>query len=608
MTSQTAQVLLSLNAKEVSSLKEGVNFKKYSVDGKCCIIYKNKDIIRACKNQCKHQGGLFIKDIEDLDGRTVKCTKHNWKLDVSTMKYVNPPDSFLQDELEVEILDDGGLQLVELNPINPWMVDPREPMELQEGEVKVTYLTHACMELQLGETRFMFDPWLRGPAFARGWWLLHEPPADSLDRLCEADLIYISHMHSDHLSYPTLKVLSERRPDVPIYVGDTERPVFWDLKQSGVNLTNINVVPFGIWQDIGEHLRFMILMDGVHPEMDTCIIVEYKGHMILNTVDCTRPNGGRLPQNVDLMMSDFAGGASGFPMTFFGGKYSDSWKADFIKRERAKLLNYKAQMVRYLQPKIYCPFAGYFVEAHPSDRYIKDTNVKNTAEDLNACINKLASETRTWTPKPGAVLDLGLALKDLTNSEAITNPPASAKIYKNSWDFDLYVDELNSAISCEIFKHRGWIQFYYTWAGFQNYNLVVRMIETDDNFEPLTGGCDYLVDFEDLSFPTKRPDREHSYIEIKNRVGVMRYVVLHGRLWDDLYIGFQNRISRDPDIYHHKFWNHFQTKLPTCRPDWNKFLQQETSIQDPDTHSHGIVYGLLHVISGIIRLLKSIWV
>lgn len=48
----------------------------------------------------------------------------------------------------------------------------------------------------------------------------------------------------------------------------------------------------------------------------------FAGHMILNTVDCTRPNGGRLPENVDLMMSDFAGGASGFPVTFFGGKYS----------------------------------------------------------------------------------------------------------------------------------------------------------------------------------------------------------------------------------------------------------------------------------------------
>lgn len=64
---------------------------------------------------------------------------------------------------------------------------------------QVTYMTHACMELQLGPKRFMFDPWLQGPAFARGWWLLHEPPTDSLDRMCGADLIYISHMHSDHL-------------------------------------------------------------------------------------------------------------------------------------------------------------------------------------------------------------------------------------------------------------------------------------------------------------------------------------------------------------------------------------------------------------------------
>lgn len=574
MASQTLKVLLSLDAEAVGSLKDGLNFKKNPADGKCYIIYKNSGGFKACKNQCKHQGGLFIKDIEDLDGRTVKCTKHNWKLNVVTMKYVNPPDSFMQDELEVEMLDDGGLQLVELCPDDPWMADPREPLDLQEGEVKVTYFTHACVELQLGEKRFMFDPWLKGPAFARGWWLLHEPPADCMDRLCAADLIYISHMHSDHLSYPTLKVLSERRPDMPIYVGDTSRPVFWYLEQSQVKLTNINVIPFGIWQNVDEHLRFMILMDGVHPEMDTCIIVQYKGHMILNTVDCTRPNGGRLPQNVDLMLSDFAGGASGFPMTFYGGKYSDSWKAEFIRNERRKLLNYKAELVKSLQPKIYCPFAGYFVEAHPSDRYIKETNIKNSAEDLNALINKKTPGIRTWTPKPGAVLDLSLALRDSTNSEAVTNPPANAKIYKDNWDFDLYVDELNSAISSEIFKHQSWIRFYYTWAGFQNYNLVVRVIETDDNFTPLTGGYDYLVDFLDLSFPTKRPDREHSYLELKNRIGVMRYMVLHGRLWDDLYIGFQNHISRDPDVYHHKFWNHFQSYLPLQKPDWNTLLQQ----------------------------------
>uniref|UniRef100_A0A668U690 Cytidine monophosphate-N-acetylneuraminic acid hydroxylase n=1 Tax=Oreochromis aureus TaxID=47969 RepID=A0A668U690_OREAU len=567
MASQIAKVLLSLDAEALGSLKEGVNFKKSPEDGKCYIIFKSNNYFKACKNQCKHQGGLFVKDVEDLDAMTVKCTKHNWKLNVSTMKYVNPPDSFLQDELEVEVLDDGGLQLVELSPVDPWMADPREPLELQEGEVKVTYFTHACMELQFGERRFMFDPWLKGPAFARGWWLLHEPPADALDRLCAADLIYISHMHSDHLSYPTLKVLAERRPNVPIYVGDTSRPVFWYLEQSQVKLTNIKVTPFGVWQHIDNHLRFMILMDGVHPEMDTCIIVDYKGHMILNTVDCTRPNGGRLPQNVDVLMTDFAGGASGFPMTFYGGKYN-FWKAEFIKNERKKLLNYKATLVKSLQPRIYCPFAGYFVEAHPSDRYIKDTNIKNSAEHLNALINKLAPAIKTWTPQPGAVLDLGLALRDPTSSEAITHPPASAKLYKDSWEFYLYVNELNSAIKSNIFKHQSWIQFYYTWAGFQNYNLVVRVIETDDKFECITDGYDYLHAYLEVTY------HEEMITSIKNRIGVMRYVVLHGCLWDDLYIGFQNRISRDPDIYHHKFWKHFQAELPLCRPDWEQFQKQ----------------------------------
>lgn len=131
MDPQKSQVVLTLNAEVVGSLKEGVNFKKNPVDGKCYIIYKSGDDFKACKNQCKHQGGLFISDIEDLAGRwgrsnqniglvnmrlssrlfasfrasvspsrrIVRCTKHNWKLNASTMKYVNPPDSFSQDEL-----------------------------------------------------------------------------------------------------------------------------------------------------------------------------------------------------------------------------------------------------------------------------------------------------------------------------------------------------------------------------------------------------------------------------------------------------------------------------------------------------------------------------
>uniref|UniRef100_A0A8D0BJC8 Cytidine monophosphate-N-acetylneuraminic acid hydroxylase n=1 Tax=Salvator merianae TaxID=96440 RepID=A0A8D0BJC8_SALMN len=471
--------------------------------------------------------------------------------------------------LVVETDTDNGLVLVELHPPNPWNTEPRTPEDLAFGEVQVTYLTHACMDLKLGEIRMIFDPWLTGPAFARGWWLLHEPPSDWLERLCRADLIYISHMHSDHLSYPTLKYLAERRPDVPIFVGKTERPVFWYLSQSGIKLTNINIIPFGVWQQVDENLRFMILMDGVHPEMDTCIIVEYKGHKILNTVDCTRPNGGKLPEKVDLMMSDFAGGASGFPMVFSGGQFTEEWKARFIKIERKKLLNYKAQLVMDLKPKIYCPFAGYFVEAHPSDSYIKETNLKNDADELNKLIKKKCNEVLTWTPKPGATLDLARMLKDPTDSMGIVDPPARTKLFKDFWDFKPYITTLRAAVDDEIFHYPSWVKEYYVWAGFKGYNLV---IETDDDFNPLPGGYSYFVDFWDLSFPSKRPSRDNPYEEIKARVSIMRHVVKHGLLWDDLYIGFQIRLQRDPDIYHHQFWNHFQIKLPVTPPDWKSFL------------------------------------
>ncbi|XP_035688671.1 cytidine monophosphate-N-acetylneuraminic acid hydroxylase-like [Branchiostoma floridae] len=588
---QKSVEVLRLTPRETAALKPGVNL--ICKEAGNFVIYKDpinpEEPYKACRNICKHQGGKFVQDVEDSTGSVLRCTKHGWRLDCSTMKYVNPPDSFSQERLVPELEEDGSLTLVELIPPEPWKVDARAPQDIQPGEVQLTFFAHACMELRLGDKIMFFDPWLTGPAFARGWWLIHEPPADWLDRLSRADLIYISHVHSDHLSYPTLALLAEKNPDIPIYVGDTAMPVFCKLEQSGVRLNRINVCSFGVWQEINADLRFMILMDGVHPDMDTCILVDYKGHLILNTVDCTQPNGMRLPRNVDIMMSDFAGGASGFPMAFFGGRYTKEWKAKFIATERKKLLYYKTQVVRDVNPKVYCPFAGYFVEAHPADKYIRDTNTKNSAEQLNALINKYSDHIITWAPLPGATLDLARVLDDTGDRRifriffsrlAIVDPLPGTKIYKDSWDFNSYIDKINDCIKSEIFAYPDWIQVYYMWAGFKDYNLVLRMIETDDDFQPIQGGYDFLVDFSDLSFPQQRPAREHAYLEIKNRIGVHRQTVLKGLFWDDLYIGFQNRISRNPDTFHYKFWNHMQILLPQRPPDWASFLRKQREMHD----------------------------
>lgn len=57
------------------------------------------------------------------------------ELNSTELNLISPPCN-----TEVEVLDDGGLQLVELSPIAPWLADPRQPVELQKGEVKVGLL------------------------------------------------------------------------------------------------------------------------------------------------------------------------------------------------------------------------------------------------------------------------------------------------------------------------------------------------------------------------------------------------------------------------------------------------------------------------------------
>lgn len=63
---------------------------------------------------------------------------------------------------------------------------------------------------------------------------------------------------------------------------------------------------------------------------------------------------------------------------------------------------------------------------------------------------------------------------------------------------------------------------------------LFKVIETDDNFGPLTDGYDYLVDFLDLSFPTKRPDREHAYIEVRHCKATTTTRHMYGKILKDL--------------------------------------------------------------------------
>jgi len=508
------------------------------------ILFRDGDKITVAVNRCRHQGGTFR-----LDADCLRCPRHNWRLDPRTMQYINPA-GMSHPTLNVQ-RDGSDIVASEVVSNHLWADLNQSPAPLRAGELTIKFLAHACAEIRCGSTRIVTDPWLVGPAFTRGWWLAHNPPTDWLDTLSEATAIYISHNHSDHLNPHTLKKLAAVQPEVPVFVpnfgsASCERLV----RQTG--LRNVVSVSFGVWHTLDSETRFMILCDTAGRE-DSGILIDFRGHLILNTVDCSNLNNGVLPEKVDVLLTAFAGGASGYPVCW-GELYAVEEIRRRVARNRAsRVLNLK-KMVHLVNPKIMIPFAGYFTEAHPADADIRELNAKNSPELAIAAAEQNPG-TKGWLPIPGATLDVSSGLA--TSRDA---PPP-----RLSWDdeFSTYIAPIDSSLHFVELQHLDGVRRYFDWVGFRG-DLVLHVIETDERFESQLR--EFFVDFRNGAVTGGAPIGNYRYERMTVRATSFRHVLRTCEPWEELSIGFQARFFRNPDKYNFDFWDHMQNNLLAGSP------------------------------------------
>lgn len=515
------------------------------------IVHKDEaGSITATKNRCKHAAG----DFSNQEGCILTCSNHGWRLDVSKMEYANPI-GIKQDQLIVERKEDGTIHLFEEPTIKYWETDPRPEEALADSEFTVRFYSQACMEVACGPFTIFTDPWLVGPALIRGWWLVHQPPSDWLDRLAAADAIYISHSHSDHLNPHSLRLLAERNKAAPLYVPDYDSDSCNYLLQE-LGFTNVTTVPFGEWIELGENGRFMILQDGSGRD-DSSLLVEYKGHRLLDVVDCgTNLNNDVWPEPVDIIFTSFSGTAGGFPICW-SELYSNEHIANLIKKDRALAQESAVYKVQKTGAKVWVPFANYSDEAHPSDRELKEAKVGNSADEVSEYVRKRCPGVATWLPGSGDTFDIGR----LRPEAPFTRLPV-----KPNHNFDAYVQELRNEGSFEPLQTIQGVERYFQWAGFTG-DLVLHVIETNEDFEETSR--EFFVDFSDLTFLEERPSSPHRYLRMKIRTDVFRHVLRRGLPWDEIMGGFQARFYREPDVYNFDFWDHFQNSLPSRPLQWD---------------------------------------
>ena len=506
------------------------------------IVVRDGDQVAVARNRCRHQGGRFSV----ADGCELVCGRHGWVLDACTGIYRDPAGGLAHPFLDAEV---RGEEVVvrSRGASRPWAT-PREPLPLAAGELTVRFLSHASVLIDAGGTTLATDPWLLGPAFLRGWWLAWEPPSDAIELVAGADTIFVSHSHPDHLNPPTLRAIAARNDEVRVVVPDFGNGRCEELVRS-CGLHNVEVAPFHEWLPLGDDGAFTIFEDG-SGRQDSGIVVDYKGHLLINTVDCHNAASGELPTEVDVLMASFAAGASGFPVCWTD-LYSEEQIASMTRRARRAVVATDIELAKRTHPRVFIPIAGYFSEAHPHDADVHARNVKNAPEAVAEAVCEASPSTMAWVPSEGAVLDVG-------QLEEISRPSRAPGQHDfAAWDAHIAAD-LDAVATIDGVRR------YFEWAGYSG-DLTLHVIETDDTFATVVR--ELLVDFDGgPTIVASRPRAEHRYLRMRVRSDSFRHVLVHGLSWEDLSIGFQARFYREPDRYNFDFWNHFQNELPARTP------------------------------------------
>ncbi|MDX2245384.1 MAG: MBL fold metallo-hydrolase [Bacteroidia bacterium] len=81
--------------------------------------------------------------------------------------------------------------------------------------MKIHFLNHASVFVEIGSIRLLTDPWFFDTCFQKGWGLrFHNEKAFEFAQT--ASHLWISHFHSDHFHTPTLKRIQEINPEIVV--------------------------------------------------------------------------------------------------------------------------------------------------------------------------------------------------------------------------------------------------------------------------------------------------------------------------------------------------------------------------------------------------------
>ena len=500
------------------------------------MFFRCGEHIKIYDRVCDHNGGKL-----SLREGVASCPLHGWVLDLSNGLYTNAgctKEPIL--EINEYELDSPLIQI----PITNSRLLTQSWSSVKRTEVR--FINHACLIIKMGNITFATDPWIHGSAFCNGWWLSDESPIDSFETLNDCDFIYISHNHPDHLHPQSLKKI---RNDMPILTGNFLSD---STKEYLHYLGFSNVVAMDFSSSLVNHekeVMISVLKSGDFRD-DSGLLFQHGNFKCLLTVDSNFLNFGKLP-SVDLLCSSFAGGASGFPLCF--ENYSEEEKKAVITRNRGAIKATNISNIKIAKPRFFMPYAGFFTESAERDRYIKERNIKNGVEDFESICN--ANRALLLNVKREQIFvfegsQLVCGKRDETEKMDSSTRGLISNLNANEVDNKLKEVVIDYFEGCE-FKDKLLVELRPTSDDFYSENIGFRLDFSSKHYSIFN--CSSQVG----SMEDEAISNGLRYLKIKVRREELLDVITNGKPWEDLSIGFQCRIYRNPNLYNFEFWFYF---------------------------------------------------
>lgn len=239
----------------------------------------------------------------------------------------------------------------------------------------------ATVGLISDDFKILMDPWLVDGEYFGSW--SHFPKYninENLDEINSYNAIYISHIHPDHCSDKTLKLIDKK---IPIYIHSFHAKFLkFKLERMGFKVFEIKN---GSKFKLSEELSISIYAaDNCNPELcykffgcadseisegsqqvDTIAVIEDSKNVIINTNDCpyelaedTLKQIKRKHVKVDLLLTGYQN-ASPYPQCF--ENLDTKQKINEGKKVALKCLDRSLSSINLVQPEYFLPFAGTYV-------------------------------------------------------------------------------------------------------------------------------------------------------------------------------------------------------------------------------------------------------